>query len=69
MYQENRLNAEELSYWALLLLSLDCYISPDSCIKDESSEEVDTNNTDYYEPMWYVLQQLSTSEIDGPITH
>lgn len=52
--------AENLNRWAEFLLLRGEYISP--------GDETDDELMDYYEDMWYVLQRLSTPEINGTIT-
>jgi hypothetical protein len=59
MYLGNKINTEELSEWASFIITSDVYVCPDW----ENDEEADK-----YQPMWYILQQLSTPAIDGEIT-
>ena len=58
-YLSGELSEEELSIWALILLGLDEYVSP----ADKQGQ-----GEDYYEPMWEVLQILSSPATDGPAT-
>ncbi len=59
MYLKNEISAEKLSEWASFLITSDVYVCPDW--KDQEKSEK-------YERMWYVLQQLSSPELDGEIT-
>ncbi|MEM8777869.1 MAG: hypothetical protein AAGF26_03160 [Cyanobacteria bacterium P01_G01_bin.49] len=57
-----KINEQELSDWASFLTSDDIeniYIHPNW---------EDERQADYYESMWYILQQLSPPAIDGKIT-
>ena len=58
-YLNNSVSARELSEWASFLITSDIYICPD-WENDDKAEQ--------YETMWYVLQQISSPEIDGEIT-
>lgn len=49
-------SAEEIAAWSDFLLTEDVYTSPGY---------PNENETDKYEPMWWILQQLSSPEIDG----
>ncbi len=53
------IDTDELSQWAQFLCARSEYTSPDSRDNDKSL---------YYEDMWYVIQKLSTPEIDGELT-
>lgn len=58
-YLHGRLSAEVLRDWASWVL----------CQEDLSVEGWQSDSVaDHYEPMWYVLQQLSTPFIDGEIS-
>lgn len=59
MYLKNEISAEKLSEWASFLIMSDVYVCSDW--KDQEKPEK-------YERMWYVLQQLSSPELDGEIT-
>jgi hypothetical protein len=59
MYLHNKINKEELSEWASFLILSDVCVCPDW---------EDDTKADKYEPMWYIIQQLSSPEIDGEIT-
>lgn len=56
-YLNNDMSAEALNIWAEFL-----------CFRGEYVGNNDNDDEDYYEDMWYVLQKLSTPEIDGAIT-
>lgn len=58
-YLAGEIDAELLSDWSLFLTTYDVYVT---------SGWEDDNQADKYEPMWEVLQQLSTPFIDGLIT-
>ncbi|MEX2499484.1 MAG: hypothetical protein WD397_11490 [Wenzhouxiangellaceae bacterium] len=58
-YLAGQVDAQSLSDWAAFLTSCDVYVTHGW--KDDSQ-------ADKYEPMWEILQQLSTPSIDGPIT-
>lgn len=55
-YIRGEVDADYLTKWAFLLTTLDEFTTPPN------------DDEDYYEHMWYVLQQLSSPEIDGKIT-
>ena len=55
-----RYNADDLQKWAMFITLRGEYITPGNA--------ADTNSMDYYETMYYVIQRLSTPEIDGEIT-
>lgn len=50
---------EEIQDWASWIL-----LTEEFCVKNWEDDQI----ADYYEPMWYVLQQLSTPSLDGEIT-
>ncbi|MBA2655188.1 MAG: hypothetical protein H0U71_09030 [Gammaproteobacteria bacterium] len=56
-YLSGELSANDLTNWAGFLCIRTEYVSP----RHES-------NPDYYEDMWYVVQCLSTPEIDGEVS-
>lgn len=58
-YLTDVVDAQQLSDWAAFLTSHDVYVTEDW---------EDDAQADKYEPMWEVLQQLSSPFIDGPIT-
>ena len=58
-YLWGKLDDKSISNWASFLFFEDAYISPNW---------EDEEQSDKYEPMWYVIQQLSTPAIDGKIT-
>ena len=58
-YLAGTLDAHSLRQWAAFIVLSEAYAPP---------EAEGTNDEDLYEPMWYVLQQLSTPEIDGAIS-
>ncbi len=60
LYLNNDVGANDLNAWANFLLLRTEYISPGDPFNDELM--------DYYETMWYVIQRLSTPELDGEIT-
>ena len=51
--------AQQLSDKSAFLISIDAY---------KTAGWEDDRQADKYESMWYILQQLSTPFIDGPIT-
>ena len=58
-YIKGRITADELVQWAAHLTLIDAYVTPgwqDDALADR------------FEPMWDVLQQLSSPAIDGEIT-
>lgn len=57
-YLNKSINDEQLKNWANFLCSRAEYVSIDADFNIVS---------DYYEDMWYVIQRLSTPEIDGEI--
>ncbi|MGD9592071.1 MAG: hypothetical protein AB7V32_06090 [Candidatus Berkiella sp.] len=59
-YLAKNISAAELSDWATFLL----FRPGEYVCKDWENDEV----ADYYEAMFYVVQKLSTPEIDGDIT-
>ena len=59
-YLDGAKDEKELQKWADWSLNLDEF--------EIEGAEKDDKIADYYEPMWYVLQQLSTPFVDGPIT-
>ncbi|PLK50154.1 hypothetical protein [Uliginosibacterium sp. TH139] len=58
-YIEGTISEKQLQQWADWVLQQDEF-----CVLGCENDSV----SDYYEPMWYVLQQLSTPFVDGPIT-
>lgn len=56
-YLSGKLTSKQLILWAKFLCLRTEYVSP----------ECDDANPDYYEDMWYVVQCLSTPEIDGEV--
>ena len=56
-YLKSEIEPDQLSSWASFLTISQAYLPPAS-----------DHGEDYYEPMWYVLQQLATPELDGAIT-
>lgn len=52
--------------WALFILMLGCYVSPNYEYCEEHLE--DHTAADKYEKVWTVFQQLSCPEIDGELT-
>lgn len=56
-YLDGKLSADDLTNWAGFLCIRTEYVSP----------KCEDSNPDYYEDMWYVVQCLSTPEIDGEI--
>ncbi|MFZ2486473.1 MAG: hypothetical protein WAW84_07790 [Candidatus Rickettsiella isopodorum] len=56
-YLSGELSADDLTNWAGFLCIRAEYVSP----------KCEESNPDYYEDMWYVVQCLSTPEIDGEI--
>ena len=58
-FLDDEMNAQQLSHWADFLISNDVYVT-------EGWE--DDTQSDKFEPMWEILQELSTPFIDGPIT-
>jgi len=58
-YLKGDITLENLNIWAEFL----CFRGEYVCNDWESDE-----SADYYEDMWYVVQKLSTPEIDGEIT-
>ena len=59
LYLNNNLTAEELSLWAMFVCIRGEYV----CLNWDNDEI-----SDYYQDMFYVVQKLSTPEIDGEIT-
>jgi hypothetical protein len=57
-YLEGRLSAEDLTNWAGFICVRGEYCSP-NYLEDAMA--------DYYEDMFYVIQRLSTPEIDGEV--
>lgn len=56
---KGELNEDEIRKWASLILALvDVYSTP---LKKGEKE-------DKYEPMWYIIQQLASPEVDGNLT-
>ncbi len=58
-YLNGKINSLNLNRWAEFLCFRDEYVS-----KNWENEK----SADFYEDMWYVVQKLSTPEIDGEIT-
>ena len=58
-YLAGVIDAQLLSDWAEFLISHDVYVTEDW---------EDDSQADKYEPMWEILQQLSSPFIDGTIT-
>lgn len=58
-FHDGKVDAQWLIEWASFLLSNDVYVT-------EGWE--DDDKADRYEPMWNVLQRLSTPFLDGSIT-
>ncbi len=56
-YLKNEMSDDALNIWAEFL-----------CFRGEYVGNDDNEDEDYYEDMWYVVQKLSTPEIDGEIT-
>ena len=56
-YLDGKLSADDLTNWAGFLCIRAEYVSP----------KCEESNPDYYEDMWYVVQCLSTPEIDGEV--
>ena len=58
-YLQKNISAEDLQKWAAFV-----------CIRSEYAVPggYDDQIHDYYEPMYYVIQRLSTPELDGDIT-
>lgn len=56
-FLSGKLSADDLTNWAGFLCVRTEYVSP----------ECEESNPDYYEDMWYVVQCLSTPEIDGEV--
>lgn len=59
LYLSKKITANELTLWANFICIRGEYVCENS-----SSDE----SADYYEDMFYVIQKLSTPEIDGEIT-
>lgn len=59
LYLERKVTKVDLNLWAEFLCFRDEYVS----INSENDE-----SADFYEDMWYVVQKLSTPQIDGEIT-
>lgn len=60
-YLSSQINADELQRVTEFI----CYHTGAYIINDPN-DDIETQN--YYEAMWYVIQKLSTPEIDGEIT-
>lgn len=58
-YLAGEVDDKQVSDWAAFLTSNDVYVTPGW---------EDDSRADRYEPMWGILQQLSTPFIDGSIT-
>jgi len=58
-YLRGKVSDEELAQWATHLVLIESYVTP------AWEEELEVER---YEPMWNILQQLSTPAIDGEIT-
>ena len=58
-YLRGRITADELMQWAAHLTLIDAYVT---------AGWHDDAQADRFEPMWHVLQQLSSPAIDGEIT-
>jgi len=60
-YLQEEINEDFVKEWALFVLMMDCYRQPNDEYCDVHSDDA---ADDKYEPMWYVIQQLSAPEID-----
>ncbi|MEM2160993.1 MAG: hypothetical protein QXN55_08580 [Candidatus Nitrosotenuis sp.] len=65
-YLAGKISAEELSRWANFLC-LRAEYSSVHYLDDKLDDSLKDKLADYYEDMWYVIQRLSTPEIDGEI--
>jgi hypothetical protein len=59
-YLEGKINQDEIILWGKFL----CIRSGEYTCQNWEEDE----SADFYEDMWYVVQKLSTPEIDGEIT-
>ena len=59
MYIDGNVSSDELVQWSSMILHQDCIV-----VKGWEDDQI----ADHYEPMWYILQQISAPFIDGPIT-
>jgi hypothetical protein len=57
-YLSNKITADELTYWAGFIC-----IRAEYCIPNY----IDDDMVKYYEDMYYVIQRLSTPQIDGEV--
>jgi len=65
-YLDGKISEEELKSFALFILAMDTYVQPNEKYCEENPTDYEA--ADLYEDMWYILQQLSSPEIDGELT-
>ena len=58
LYLNSQISAEQINAWAVFL----CHRTGEYICREDNDDE------DFYEDMWYVVQKLSTPNLDGEIT-
>lgn len=62
-FLQAQVTASKLTKWAMFLTLRAEYVCPDPGVESPNSEFDD----DYYVDMWYVIQRISTPQIDGEV--